>query len=87
MFRMPSRQQFEVFGPKLPREFVLAPVIAFDVPDVRAKRAEMEGDGVEFVTPVFEFGDGASSSYFRGPDGHLYEIWQRPRTPSPGETL
>lgn len=78
MFRLPSNQQFEVFGPNLPRQFIQAPVIGFDVQDVRAKRAEMEVAGVEFVTPVFDYGDGVSSSYFRGPEGHLYEIWHRP---------
>ena len=79
LFRLPSNQLFEIFGPKLTaRQFLRAPVIGFDVEDVAAKRADMERAGVEFVTPVFDYGDGVSSSYFRGPDGHLFEIWHRP---------
>jgi hypothetical protein len=46
--------------------------------DVRAARKELESRGVEFVTDV----DGNESeawTYFHGPDGYLYELWQTAR--------
>ena len=75
-FEMPSGQLFEVFG-KNNRYYQLhaCPVLAFQVEDVRAARKEIESRGVEFVTDV----DGNESeawTYFRGPDGYVYELWQ-----------
>jgi len=75
-FEMPSEQLFEVFGRKNRYyQFHACPVLAFQVEDVRAARKEIESRGVEFVTDV----DGNESeawTYFRGPDGYLYELWQ-----------
>jgi catechol 2,3-dioxygenase-like lactoylglutathione lyase family enzyme len=75
-FEMPSGQLFEVFGGKNRySQFHACPVLAFQVEDVRAARKEIESRGVEFVTGV----DGNESeawTYFRGPDGYLYELWQ-----------
>jgi hypothetical protein len=54
------------------------PVLGFQVEDVRTARKELESQGVKFVTEV----DGNESeawTYFRGPDGYLYEIWQTAR--------
>jgi len=78
-FEMPSGQLFEVFG-STSRYYQLhaCPVLAFQVEDVRAARKELESRGVEFITDV----DGNQSeawTYFRGPDGHLYELWQTTR--------
>jgi hypothetical protein len=39
---------------------------------------KLESRGVEFVTGVY--GDESEVwTYFRGPDGYLYELWQTPR--------
>jgi catechol 2,3-dioxygenase-like lactoylglutathione lyase family enzyme len=78
-FEMPSGQLFEVFGSES-RYYRLhaCPVLAFQVEDVRAARKELESRGVEFVTDV----DGNESeawTYFRGPDGYRYELWQTAR--------
>jgi len=78
-FELPSGQLFEVFGSES-RYYQLhaCPVLAFQVEDLRAARTELEFRGVEFVTAV----DGDESeawTYFRGPDGYLYELWQTPR--------
>jgi catechol 2,3-dioxygenase-like lactoylglutathione lyase family enzyme len=78
-FELPSGQLFEVFGSES-RYYQLhaCPVLAFQVDDVRAARTELESRGVEFVTAI----DGDESeawTYFRGPDGYLYELWQTPR--------
>ncbi len=75
-FELPSGQLFEVFSNRN-RYYQLhaCPVLAFQVEDVRTARKEIESRGVEFVTDV----DGNESeawTYFRGPDGYLYELWQ-----------
>jgi catechol 2,3-dioxygenase-like lactoylglutathione lyase family enzyme len=78
-FEMPSGQLFEVFGTKS-RYYGLhaCPVLAFQVEDVRAARKELESRGVEFVTDV-EGSESEAWTYFRGPDGCLYELWQTAR--------
>ena len=79
-FEVLSGQLFEVFGPESTYYRLHAcPVLAFQVEDVRAARKELEARGVEFVTEV----DGDASeawTYFRGPDGYLYELWQTERS-------
>jgi hypothetical protein len=54
------------------------------VDDVRAARKEIESHGVEFVTDVN--GNSEAWTYFRGPDGYLYELWRtvRPWNALPG---
>jgi len=79
-FRLPSGQQFEVFGPAS-RYYPLheCPVLGFEVDDVVAARAELEAAGVEFASEVMDSTDGEAWTYFRGPDGVLYELTQPPR--------
>ena len=78
-FEMPSGQLFEVFGSRS-RYYQLhaCPVLAFQVEDVRAARKELESRGVEFVTDL-EGNESEAWTYFRGPDGYLYELWQTAR--------
>jgi catechol 2,3-dioxygenase-like lactoylglutathione lyase family enzyme len=78
-FEMPSGQLFEIFGSGS-RYYGLhaCPVLAFQVEDVRAAREELESRGVEFVTSV-EGSEAEAWTYFRGPDGFLYELWQTAR--------
>ena len=78
-FELPSGQLFEVFGSESRYyQFHDCPVVGFQVEDVRAAKQEMESKGIEFMTDVF--GDDKEAwSYFRGPDGYLYEIWQTQR--------
>ena len=78
-FEMPSGQLFEVFNSQS-RYYQLhaCPVLGFQVEDVRAARKELESRGVEFVTDLY--GNGTEAwTYFRGPDGYLYELWQTAR--------
>ena len=78
-FEMPSGQLFEVFSPKSRYyELHAHPVLAFQVEDVRSARKELEAQGVEFVAAV-EGQQSEAWTYFRGPDGYLYELWQTPR--------
>ena len=79
-FAMPSGQLFEVFGSKS-RYYPLhaCPLYALHGDDVRAARSELESAGVEFVTDVT--GDESEAwTYFHGPAGYVYELWQTPRT-------
>jgi len=78
-FEMPSGQLFEVFSSES-RFYPLhaCPVLAFQVEDVRAARKELESRRVEFVSDV-EGDESESWTYFRGPDGYLYELWQTTR--------
>ena len=78
-FELPTGQLFEVIGPESRwYDFHACPVLAFQVEDVREAREELKGQGVEFVTGVN--GDESEAwTYFRGPDGYLYELWQTKR--------
>jgi len=74
-FEMPSGQLQGV----VTISFMLAQFWAFQVEHLRAARKELESRGVEFVTDV----DGNESeawTYFRGPDGYLYDLWQTARS-------
>jgi catechol 2,3-dioxygenase-like lactoylglutathione lyase family enzyme len=78
-FEMPSGQLFEVFGKESPFHPLHAcPVLAFQVEDVRVAKKELESRGVQFVTEV-EGNESEAWTYFRGPDGYLYELWQTER--------
>ncbi len=83
-FRLPSGQGFGVVGRRTELQRLhQCPLVGFDVEDVRSARRELAAKGVEFVSEVFEAG-GETWTYFRGPDGHLYEIWDRQEAqPSP----
>ena len=78
-FELASGQLFEVFGSES-RYYPLhaCPVLAFQVQDVRSARKELESRRVEFVTAV-EGNESEAWTYFRGPDGYLYELWQTMR--------
>jgi len=78
-FEMPSGQLFEVFGSDN-RYYRLhaCPVLAFQVEDVKRARMELASRGVQFETDV-EGNESEAWTYFRGPDGFLYELWQTAR--------
>lgn len=63
------------------------PVVGVEVPNVKAAYLELQAAGVTFVTGVMEWGDGNASAYFRGPDQHLYEIWQRSTPEATAQSL
>ena len=74
--------RLEVFGPDGDAPpYVEAPVAGFLVDDVTAARAELERHGAEFIGPVHAYGDGNEWSHFRAPDGHVYEVTNRPDHP------
>ena len=60
------------------QQFATAPVVGFEVENVREAREEMKAKGEEFLGPVHDGDPGAAWSRFRGPDGKVYEITQIP---------
>lgn len=82
-FEMPSGQLFEVFSPENRYyRFHSCPVLAFQVDDVRQARMELASKGFVFETEI-EGSDSEAWTYFRGPDGYLYELWQTTRPLKP----
>lgn len=76
VFDLPNGTRFEVFGSQEEsHKFLTCPLGGFLVDNVATSRAEMESKGVEFVGSIGKSSDGTVSwSYFRAPDGHIYEL-------------
>ena len=79
MFRLPSGQGFEVFGPnnrerKHKYRLMDAPVVGLEVADVTGARDELVAQGVEFVTDVEAAPGGETWAYFLDPDNRLYSL-------------
>ena len=88
IFQLPTGQLFEIFGPGSGyQELMNAPALAFDVDDIGKARTELETKGVKFVTEVERGSEGDAWTYFEGPDGFLYEIWQRAGEPEGQEAV
>lgn len=76
-FKLPTGELFEVYAPHYPSaDLHASPVVGFRVKDLRAARAEMKENGVEFATDI-ESWEGDSWCYFRSPDGHLYQLFEK----------
>lgn len=82
LFRLPSGQDFEVFGPRS-RWYQLQtyPVIGFETIDIQRRWKDLKKCGVEFVSHIVDAPGWGMFCYFRGPDGYLYEIVQRHKIP------
>jgi len=80
MFRLPSGQSIEVYGPsnrtrKPIYQYFNGPVIGLEVEDILASRKELEVKGAVFVTDIEELDDGSVKwAYFWGPDGQFYSL-------------
>ena len=74
-------QVVEIFGPGTRgRTLTSPPVIAFEVDDVQAAKAELLAKGVELIGDIGAW-NGFEWLYFRGPDGHVFSV---KKTPPPG---
>lgn len=71
IFKLPTGQLFEIFGPG----------IAFDVDTIDTARAELERKGVKFVSEIERGSHGDAWTFFEGPDGYLYQLFQRSSKP------
>lgn len=75
LFALPQGGTLEILEPKEHvRELYSALILSLTVADVVQARRELEGKGVEFVAPLFKAPDGVGWTYFRAPDGHVYQL-------------
>jgi catechol 2,3-dioxygenase-like lactoylglutathione lyase family enzyme len=82
IYKLPTGQLFEVFGPgNRYQTLMIGPGIAFDVDAIDTARAELEGKGVKFVSEIERGGHGDAWTLFEGPDGYIYQLFQRRRVP------
>lgn len=77
LLRLPNGGTLEIVEPvdEAVRTLYAAPVVCFKVDDLAKARDELAGEGVEFVAPIFRAQDHSGWTYFRAPDGHVYQIW------------
>jgi catechol 2,3-dioxygenase-like lactoylglutathione lyase family enzyme len=77
LLRLPDGGTLEIVEPadEAVGTLYAAPVITFKVDDLAQARRELSGNGVEFVAPIFQVQERVAWTYFRAPDGHVYQIW------------
>jgi predicted enzyme related to lactoylglutathione lyase len=72
---MPNGVVLEILEPtELVRQLYKAPIVSITVDDVALARRELEGRKIEFLTPIFDTKKGWGWTYFRAPDGNVYQI-------------
>lgn len=72
---LPGGDTFEVVEPREnARDLYRAPIVTFTVDDLAGARRELEQKQVEFVAPIFIRDDGWGWTYFRAPDGNIYQL-------------
>ncbi|MEU2728571.1 VOC family protein [Streptomyces griseoviridis] len=73
-FDLPDGGQVEVFGEEYPgKAHFTGPVVGFWVDDLPASVEQLRSAGVELLGEP-----GPSWQHFRGPDGNVYELKERP---------
>ncbi|HEV8190100.1 MAG TPA: VOC family protein [Ktedonobacterales bacterium] len=77
LMRLPNGGTLEIVEPANEAISALyaAPVVSFKVEDLAQARRELVDKGAEFVAPIYRAQDHMSWTYFRAPDGHVYQIW------------
>jgi catechol 2,3-dioxygenase-like lactoylglutathione lyase family enzyme len=72
---MPNGVVLEIVEPgETVRELYKAPIVSITVDDVAQARRDLEGRQVEFLAPIFDTKKGWGWTYFRAPDGNVYQI-------------
>ena len=73
-----SGQQLEIFGhDEREKQLTAAPVVAFEVDDLEAACEELRLAGIELIGGTGRW-NGFAWQYFRGPDGHIFELKSSP---------
>lgn len=80
VYSLPDGSLVEVFGAEDPDHphFTTGPVVGFEVEDIEAASSELAHAGVELIGPVGGEAGEWRWQHFRGPDGAIYELTQRP---------
>ena len=72
---MPNGVVLEIVEPgEAARQLYKAPVVSITVDDLAQARRELEGRRIEFLTPIFDTRKGFGWTYFRAPDGNVYQL-------------
>jgi catechol 2,3-dioxygenase-like lactoylglutathione lyase family enzyme len=72
---MPNGVVLEILEPgETVRQLYKAPIVSITVDDVAQARRELEGRKIGFLTPIFDTMIGFGWTYFRAPDGNVYQI-------------
>ncbi|HZC99569.1 MAG TPA: VOC family protein [Actinomycetes bacterium] len=76
IWQLPDGSLVEVFSEDEPDHlhFDSGPVVGFLVDDVAAARAELEAAGHELIGPMHTIEERRGWTFFRAPDGNVYEI-------------
>ncbi len=75
LLALPQGGTLEILEPSEPVRAVYdAVMLSLTVDDLVQARRELEGKGVEFVAPLLRTQDGVGWTYFRAPDGHVYQL-------------
>jgi hypothetical protein len=51
-----------------------APIVSITVDNLAQARRDLENRQIEFVAPIFQTPEGWAWTYFRAPDGHVYQL-------------
>ena len=82
VMNLPNGDRVEVFGADSPyNTFFTNPVAGSLMDDLRAARAEMESQGIEFIGPTEVMEDGNAWAHFCAPDGFIFELAYSPNHP------
>ncbi len=76
IWQLPDGSLVEIFGEDEPDHlhFDSGPVVGFLVDDVTAARTELDAAGHQLIGPMYSVDGGRGWSFFRAPDGNVYEI-------------
>ena len=56
------------------QQLYTSPIVSFTVDDLQQARHELEAREVVFVAPIFRTKEGWGWTYFRAPDGNIYQL-------------
>ncbi len=74
-FTLPTGGVLEIVEPAAGvGQLYTAPIVSFTVDDIRQARRELEDRQIVFVAPIFRTQDGWGWTYFRAPDGNIYQL-------------
>lgn len=74
-FRLPDGTVLELAEPaEAYRQLYRGLVLSIPVESLAQAREQLETQGMEFFAPVFYDGAGCAWTYFRAPDGHVYQL-------------
>ena len=88
LLRLPDGATLEIVEPadETIRALYASLILCFKIDNLAQARHELSNNGAEFVTDVFHAQEHISWTYFRAPDGHIYQIWSDAKTADQGDT-